>query len=426
MLRRLSHAIASSLLLLFACLPAHADMTIEIVGGGANRHVIALPAFAAEAGVSGGITPIVRNDLARSGAFKVLEPNAAANAPTSPAEIDYPAWQGAGAMSVAVGRVSVNGGQLSVEFHLMDAAQKRRLTGGVLTVPLSESRAVAHRIADMIYQAITGERGVFSTQIAYVLRTGRIYQLQVADADGAGAQTLLRSAEPIISPAWSPDGGRLADVSFESKKPVVYVHALASGARQAVAAFKGSNSAPAWSADGGRLAVVLTRDGASQIYSVPVSGGEPVRLSQSAGIDTEPDYAPDGSRILFTSDRAGSPQIYSMSASGGGASRVTFEGNYNVSPNFAPDGKSFTFIRREGGRYRVMLHDFTTGQANALTDTSHDESPSFAPNGKMILYASEQGGRGVLYTVSRDGQTKTRLTTPGGDVQEPAWGPFPR
>ena len=382
MLRRLLHALAASLLLTLASLPARADMTIEIVGGGANRHVIALPAFAAEAGVNGGITPIVRNDLQRSGAFNVLAPGVVANAPSSPGEIDYPAWRGAGAMSVAVGRVSVSGGQLSVEFNLMDAAQKKRLTGGVVTVPVSDSRAAAHRIADMIYQAITGERGVFSTQIAYVLRTGRSYQLQVADADGAGAQTLLRSGEPIISPAWS--------------------------------------------ADGSRLAVVLTRDGGSQIYSVPVAGGEATRLSQSAGIDTEPDYSPDGSRILFTSDRAGGPQIYSMSAGGGGASRVTFEGNYNVSPNFAPDGKSFTFIRREGGRYRVMVHDFTTGQANALTDTSRDESPSFAPNGKMILFATEQGGRGVLYTVTRDGLTKTRLATTGGDVQEPAWGPFPR
>lgn len=426
MLRRLLHALAASLLLTLASLPAHADMTIEIVGGGANRHVIALPAFAAEAGVNGGITPIVRNDLQRSGAFNVLAPGVVANAPSSPGEIDYPAWRGAGAMSVAVGRVSVSGGQLSVEFNLMDAAQKKRLTGGVVTVPVSDSRAAAHRIADMIYQAITGECGVFSTQIAYVLRTGRSYQLQVADADGAGAQTLLRSGEPIISPAWSPDGSKLAYVSFETKKPVVYVHALATGARYAVAAFKGSNSAPAWSADGSRLAVVLTRDGGSQIYSVPVAGGEATRLSQSAGIDTEPDYSPDGSRILFTSDRAGGPQIYSMSAGGGGASRVTFEGNYNVSPNFAPDGKSFTFIRREGGRYRVMVHDFTTGQANALTDTSRDESPSFAPNGKMILFATEQGGRGVLYTVTRDGLTKTRLATTGGDVQEPAWGPFPR
>lgn len=426
MLHRLSHAVFSSLVLMLACLPARADMTIEIVGGGANRHVLALPAFAAEASVNGGITPIIRSDLSRSGAFKVLEPGAVAQAPSTPGEIDYSAWQGAGAMSVAVGRVSVMGGQLSVEFNLMDAAQRKRLTGGTLTVPVSDSRAAAHQIADMIYQAITGERGVFSTQIAYVLKTGRNYQLQVADADGAGAQTLLRSAEPIISPSWSPDGSRLAYVSFESKKPVVYVHSLANGARQAVAAFKGSNSAPAWSADGSRLAVVLTRDGNSQIYAVPVGGGEAVRLSQSQGIDTEPDYAPDGSRILFTSDRAGSPQVYSMSASGGSASRVTFEGNYNVSPNFAPDGKSFTFIRREGGRYRVMVHDFTTGQANAVTDTAHDESPSFAPNGKMILYASEQGGRGVLYTVTRDGLTKTRLATLGGDVQEPAWGPYPR
>lgn len=387
---------------------AQADMTIEIVGGGANRHPIIIQPFAAENTVNGGLTPTIRSDLARTGVFNVLEPNTT------------------GAMSVAVGQVSNSGGTLSVTFTLTDTAQKKRLTGGTITVPADDARPAAHRIADMIYEAITGERSIFSTQIAYVLRMGKSYQLQVADADGGNAQTLLRSTEPIISPTWSPDGGRLAYVSFETRKPVVYVHTLASGARRPVAAFKGSNSAPSWSADGSRLAVVLTRDGHSQIYAVPAAGGDAVRLSQSQGIDTEPHYSADGSRIVFTSDRAGGPQIYSMSANGGAASRVTFEGNYNVSPRLSPDGKAMAYIRREGGKYRVMLHDFATGQANPLTQTGLDESPSFAPNGKMILYATEQGGRGVLYAVSRDGQTRTRLTTAGGDVQEPAWGPFPR
>ena len=195
-------------------------------------------------------------------------------------------------------------------------------------------------------------------------------------------------------------------MSFETKKPVVYVHALATGARYAVAAFKGSNSAPAWSADGSRLAVVLTRDGGSQIYSVPVAGGEATRLSQSAGIDTEPDYSPDGSRILFTSDRAGGPQIYSMSAGGGGASRVTFEGNYNVSPNFAPDGKSFTFIRREGGRYRVMVHDFTTGQANALTRaTAILATIFFLTSIALTVLASMNHQQKSIFDGSKPGQT---------------------
>lgn len=405
---------------------ARADMTIEIVGGGANRHPVAIVPFGLENALPGGLSAIINSDLARTGEFRMIDTKTVANQPVAANQIDWPAWAPTGAMAIAVGRVvAQNAGQVTVEFSLVDAARKQVLTSSTFSIAPNQSRALAHTIADMIYQALTGQRGLANTKIAYVLKQGKMFSLQVADSDGGNPQTILRSSEPIISPTWSPDGGRLAYVSFETKKPVVYVHMLANGYRKAVASFKGSNSAPAFSPDGSRLAVVLTGEGNSQIYQIPADGGAASRLSFSQGIDTEPAYSADGSRILFTSDRAGGPQVYAMSASGGAATRLTYEGNYNVSPAVSPDNQAFAFVRREGGRYKVMLQEFGGGPANQIGTGPYDESPSFAPNGKLVLYASESGGRGVLYTVSRDGQTRTKLTTPGGEIRAPAWGPFP-
>jgi TolB protein len=410
--------------LVLASSVAQAQLAIEITGAGANRMPVAVASFEGENALPRAVTDVVRADLERSGLFKMIELGPSPMSAAGP--VDYARVRSRGADAVAVGTVSPNGaGRYQIEVRLHDAAKQLGLGSQAMVMSPNQYRATGHRIADFIYEKLTGEPGVFSTRIAYVLKSGPRYELQIADADGSNAQTALASKEPIISPAWSPDGSRLAYVSFEAKKPVVYVHNLATGQRNVAANFKGSNSAPAWSPDGRRLAVVLTKDGQSQLYSVNADGSGVQRLASSSGIDTEPAWSPDG-MIYFTSDRGGSPQIYRVPAGGGDAQRVTFEGGYNVSPRPSPDGKSLVYVSRNGGRFQVTMLDLASRQTQILTDSSKDESPSFAPNGRMVLYATEIGGRGVLAAVSADGRVKQRLSVQSGDVREPAWGPQPR
>jgi TolB protein len=408
---------------LLAGVTAQAQLSIEITGAGANRIPVAIANFAGDAAAAQVVTATVRADLERSGLFKLIDP--AGSTLDENASVNFSDWKSRGADALAAGSLARSAdGRMEARFRLYDTQKQASLGGAVFVTGNDQLRAAGHRIADYIYEKLTGEKGVFSTRVAYVVKSGGQFRLQIADADGQGAVTALSSSEPIISPVWSPDGSKLAYVSFEKKKPVIYVHALATGQRQVVANFKGSNSAPAWSPDGRKLAVVLSKDGNSQIYSVNADGTGIQRLTQSAGIDTEPRYSPDGGTIYFTSDRGGSPQIYRMGANGGDAQRVTFEGSYNVSPRPSPDGKSLAFISRRDGRFQLAVMDLASKQVQILSDSHKDESPSFAPNSRMILIATETGGRGVLSAVSSDGRIKQRLSIAAGDVREPAWGPF--
>lgn len=402
-------------------LPARAQLTVDIAGAGTSAIPMAVAAFAGDAELD--VAAIVKADLAGSEAFRLVDsgfPPLPDDAPPS-----YTDWRERGADAVLVGAVERQpAGQLRIRFMLHDAVRGSPVGGMELLADARSARSVGHRIADYIYEKLTGAPGVFSTRIAYVAKRPGRYELHVAEASGENPQIALASWHPIISPAWSPDGTRLAYVSFESKKPVVYVHSLATGKRSVVANFRGSNSAPAWSPDGGRLAVVLTKDGTSQLYTIDADGTDLKVLSQAIGIDTEPCYSPDGRFIYFTSDRGGSPQIYRIPAAGGAPERLTFERTYNVSPHLSPDGKTLAHITRTDTGFKLATLDLDTRQVRILTDSDADESPSFAPNGRLIALATTNGGQGILSVVSADGRFRKQLAIAEGDLREPAWGPY--
>lgn len=401
---------------------AHAQLRVDIAGVGANQIPIAIAAFADESLAPAQVSAIIKADLARSGYFKVIDAGTVLSE-TSP--INYGDWKSRGADALVVGSVQrLADGRFDVRYKLLDTVKSAQLSALSLTAPEIRTRVTAHKIADDIYEKLTGARGAFATRIAYVTKAGKEYRLEVADADGEDTNVALRSNEPIISPAWSPDGTKVAYVSFENRKPVVYVQNLLTRQRTVLANYKGSNSAPSWSPDGSHLAVALSRDGLTQSYIVNADGSGLRRLTNTTGIDTEPQFSADGQSIYFTSDRSGGPQIYKMSVTGGEATRVTFKGAYNISPRVAPDGKTLAYISRREGAFQLYAMDLSNGQELRLSDSAKDESPSFSPNGKYIMYATESGRRGSLAVVSVDGRVKQRLTTQVGDIREPTWGPF--
>lgn len=407
-----------------ASLPVLAQFRVEVSGIGLTQLPIAVAPFRGDDVAPQKMGAIVQADLERSGQFRLID--ASGSGLDENARPDMSPWRQKGSDSLVAGSVTrLADGRFDVRFRLWDVVRGQDLGGQSYAVTVGDLRLAAHRIADFIYEKLTGDKGAFSTRIAYVTKAGQRYSLWVADADGENAQAALTSPEPIISPAWSPNGAQLAYVSFESRKPVVYVHDIASGRRRLVANFRGSNSAPAWSPDGRTLAVTLSRDGVSQIYGLDAAvGGEPRRLSQSSSIDTEPVYAPDGKSIYFVSDRGGSPQIYRMPSSGGAAERVTFTGTYNISPAISQDGRWLAYISRVSGAFKLHLMELASGNTSQITETSADESPSFAPNGRLIIYATKQQDREALMTTTLDGKLKARLAGQGGDIREPDWGPF--
>src|SRR6476620_8523319 len=408
-----------------AALPAWAQFRVEVTGVGLTQLPIAIAPFRGDAEAPQKIGAIVQADLERSGQFRAIDARSGGALDES-SRLDVSPWRQAGADSLVVGSVArLADGRWDVRFRLWDVVRGQDLGGQSYAVTVGDLRLAGHRIADFIYEKLTGDKGVFSTRIAYVTKAGARYNLWVADADGENAQSALASPEPVISPAWSANGAQLAYVSFESRKPVVYVHEVASGKRRLIANFRGSNSAPAWSPDGRTLAVTLSRDGGSQLYTIDANGGEPRRLTQSAGIDTEPIYSPDGRNIYFVSDRGGAPQIYRLSPSGGNPERVTYNGTYNISPTVSPDGRWIAYISRINGQFKLQVMELGgSGTPTSITDTSADESPSFAPNSRLIVYATRQGGREALMTTTLDGKIKARLAGQGGDIREPDWGPF--
>ena len=415
--------------------PAHAGIRVEITQGVEGAQPVAAVPFLwdGEGASPVDVAAVVASDLARSGRFKPVPPDAQPQDPAAAQRLDAAQWRTAGIDYVVIGRIArakVGGKDgYTVRFQLFDALRGSQVLGYSIPVVGQELRRAAHRISDMVYEKLTGQPGAFSTRIAYIteVRDGAVrrYNLVVADSDGENPNTIVTSIEPMMSPAWSPDGRRLAYVSFENKLPQVFVQELASGRREVVSSRNGVNGAPAWSPDGTKLALALsTYEGNLDLYVLELRTRKLTRLTTSPAIDTEPSWFPDGRRIAFTSDRGGGPQIYEVDAEGKGTRRLSFEGDWNARPVVAPDGRSIALITREDGQFRVGVMD-ARGALRVLTDGRLDESPSFAPNSSIILYATEHRGRGVLAAVSTDGRVRQRLALAEGDVREPAWSPYP-
>ncbi|MGM0984569.1 MAG: Tol-Pal system beta propeller repeat protein TolB [Pseudomonadota bacterium] len=415
-------------LLLFTSLAQAADLTIEITRGSDRATPIAIVPLADGDDLPQDIAQIVSDDLERSGYFEPLERRAMFELPASSEEVRFGEWGALDVRYLVVGRVSREDDGYRIGYELMDVSGERRMLGESVTAGRSELRDAAHYISDQIFEAITDIRGAFSTRIAYVTSSGigpdTQYALHVADADGRNSKQILSSDEPIMSPAWSPDGGKLAYVSFETERPAIYIQDLASGRRVRATSFEGLNSAPAWSPDGRRLAMALSKDGQPEIYVMDIGARDVRRVTNNSSIDTEPTWSPDGRSLVFTSDRSGGPQIYRLDLGSGEEERLTFTGNYNARARFAPDGEAIFLIHRGNNGFQVARQDLESGRLVALTEAGHAESPSVAPNGTMVIFATHQAGNGVLGGISADGRASFRLPAAQGDVREPAWSPF--
>lgn len=422
------------LLLLLSALPAPGAIRIEITKGVDGALPIAVVPLAWE--VEGAAAPldlagVIGADLARTGRFKPIRPEAQPQSGAAALKPDFALWRTAGIDYVVVGHVTRGKADgYAIRFQLFDALRGGQLLGYSIPVPADQLRRAAHRIADMVYEKLTGQPGAFSTRIAYITEIRdkgvRRYRLMVADSDGENEVDVVTSLQPLMSPSWSPDGRKLAYVSFESKFPQIFVQEVATGKREVVSQRSGINGAPAWSPDGTKLAITLSSsEGNPDIYVLELRSKRLTRLTDSPAIDTEPTWFPDGRRLAFTSDRGGNPQVYAVDADGKGARRLSFEGDWNARPVVSPDGRSIALITREDDQFRVALLDMESGALRVLTDGRLDESPSFAPNSSMILYATEHQDRGILSAVSVDGRVRQRLALTVGDVREPAWSPYP-
>lgn len=411
---------------------AQAALTIEITQGMEGALPVAIVPFdwegpLPEAPVD--MAGVITSDLYRSGRFAPLPEKDFLARPHEGSQINFTNWRILDVDNLVVGRLRTVGDEYVVQFQLFDVFRTTQVTGYSIRTNAQNLRHTAHQISDIIYEALIGEPGAFATRIAYVTETRnasgkRRYSLQVADADGFNPQPVLNSNQPLMSPSWSPDGKKLAYVSFENGRPHIFIQNVRTGSRQLVSSHKGLNGAPAWSPDGRRLAIVLSKDGSPDVYILNLDNNRLQRLTRSYAIDTEPAWTPDGRSIIFTSDRGGGPQIYRVGIADGREERLTFEGPYNARASLSPDGQLLAMVHGDNGIYNIAVMEMDTGALRVLTDARLDESPSFAPNGSMILYATEDRNRGVLQAVSVDGRVRQRLFLQQGDAREPAWSPY--
>jgi len=418
--------------LMFVSLQTHAVLDIKITQGIEQALPIAIVPFSWSQASS--VTPfdlskVITDDLKRSGRFDVMDELDLPQRPANFDAINFNDWRKLGMENILIGNLMLTEtGDYDVSFRLIDVYRGKQIAGFRIPAKPNLLRRVAHQISDIIFEKLTGTAGAFDTRVAYItvkkIKDKKIHTLQIADADGYNAKILLESPEPLLSPSWSPDGKKIAYVSFEGRNSAIYIQDILTGKRERVSAYEGINSAPSWSPEGSRLAMTLSKDGNTEIYIMSLHSKKLKRMTVHGGIDTEPAWSPDGRKLAFTSDRSGGPQIYEMDIRGGDPKRISFDGKYNARPRYSPDGRYISLVHAVNGSYRIGLLDLSNGSINTLTDAKLDESPSFAPNGGMIIYATT-GVRGAqLAAVSVDGRIHQRLGLQQGDVREPVWGPF--
>ncbi len=405
-----------------------------LISGGNDRAIpIAVVPFAWQGGnaLPEDLAEIIGNDLRNSGSFQPIAPQNMISQPAQASEVIFRDWSAIGAQYILVGNITANGSNLQVRYAVLNVSTEQVMLSGEVSGAVAQLRDLAHHIADQAYEKLTGIKGAFSTRLLYVTAersspTNTRYTLQRADYDGARAVTLLQSREPILSPSFAPDGKHIAYVSFEQKRPRIFVQNIETGHREQVTDYEGLNGAPAWSPDGKRLAFVLSRDGNPEIYVMEMGSRQIRRITNHAAIDTEPFWGKDGQTIYFTSDRSGKPQIYRMNINGGAAERVTFIGNYNANPKLSADEKTLVMIHRQDGYtvFKVAAQDLERGTLRVLSDSSLDESPTVAPNGTMVIYATHHQGKGVLMLASINGRVRLPLPSIQGEVREPSWSPY--
>ncbi|TFH72517.1 Tol-Pal system protein TolB [Gammaproteobacteria bacterium LSUCC0112] len=423
------------LALVFSFRLSAAELNIEITRGVDNPIPVAVVPFAWDGAnlLDEDIAQIISNNLEQVGEFRALSRANMLSLPSEEREVHFRDWRILAQQYLVIGKVSqVPGGQMvQVQWEFFDINRERKVLGEVLTGSMSQLRDIAHEISDVVYQEITGSRGAFSTKIMYISAEGaigsKVFKLHYADYDGRRAQILLESREPIMSPAWSPDGSQIAYVSFETDLPRIYIQDLASGQRRQVTNFPGINSSPVWSPDGSKLAMVLSKDGSPDIYVLDLATDQLRQLTDHPRAETEPAWSRDSRSVIFTSDRTGQPQIYIVDANGGLPERLTFDCFYCAKAQFLPDGVNLVHVRREtrqDNSYGIAILNVQTSRVIKLTETALDESPSVAPNGSMIMFGTTAGGKGVLDAVSIDGRIKFRLPSLQGDVREPSWSPY--
>jgi len=411
----------------------HAQLVVEVTQGVDSPSPVAVVPFnwSGTSPLPEDIAQVVSQNLERSGFFRMMSRDNMLSFPSRGDQVFFRDWRISSTDYLVIGRVEPTGGdQVSITFEVYDVLKEQRIVSQQVAGTTGSLRDAGHYISDVIFEALTGIKGAFSTRIVYVTaeqlaQDRQRFRLQIADWDGMRPRTILESSEPILSPSWSFDGSKIAYVSFETTRPSIYVQHLATGRRERIQSFPGLNGAPAWSPDGNRMALVLSKDGNPEIYVLNLNTRELDRMTHNSAIDTEPFWAPDGRSLYFTSDRGGSPQIYRLDMASRNVERVTFEGNYNARGRLTQDGRFLAMVHRgQSRRFQIAVQDLQSGRVDILTNSDYDESPSIAPNGSVIIYATQQGNRGVLAAVSLDGRVRFTMPAPSGDVREPAWSPY--